>query len=130
MCTRYSTWQFLNDAKRDPGTVAREQRQVDKHLEFVAQLYREQIEGGRFFLHEHPEHASSWEVEAIKRILEIPGVSWVGADQCVYGQEVQFGEHCGQPIKKPTGLMSNAPMLLKRLSLRCTEGCDSRACSR
>ena len=54
----------------------------------------------------------------------------VGADQCVYGQEVQFGEHCGQPIKKPTGFMGEAPMLLKRLSLRCTGGSHPRACSR
>ena len=130
MCTRYSTWQFLNDSKRDPGTVARERRQADKHLEFVAQLYREQIEGGRFFLHEHPEHATSWEVEAIKSILEIPGVDWVGADQCVYGQEVQHGQHRGQPVKKPTGFMSNAPMLLKRLKSRCTGGKHPGACSR
>ncbi len=40
----------------------------------------------------------------------------VRGDQCQYGQEVQYGVSQGQPVMKPTGFMSNAPELLKRLS--------------
>ena len=29
------------------------------HMEFVMQLYHKQVLGGRYFLHEHPRHASS-----------------------------------------------------------------------
>ena len=74
MCTAYSTWQHLNNAKRDPAIVAREKRRADKHLDFVCQLYREQIEGGRFFLHEHPEYALSWDYKEIKDLMCVPGV--------------------------------------------------------
>ena len=58
-CTRWCTWQKLNDAKRDPEVVKLEQGRAEVHLKFATQIYREQIEGGRFFLHEHPDHAGS-----------------------------------------------------------------------
>ena len=58
-CTRWCTWQNLNDVKRDPGVVKLEHQRAEIHLKFSAQIYREQIEGGRFFLHEHPDHAGS-----------------------------------------------------------------------
>ena len=37
------------------------------------------------------------------------------ADQCQFGQETDVGD----PLKKPTGFMSNAPELLDELSKRC-----------
>ena len=30
-----------------------------KHMEFMAKLYKKQVEGGRIFLHENPAHAKS-----------------------------------------------------------------------
>ena len=92
-------------------------------------IYREQIEGGRFFLHEHPETAGSWEETCISDLLEIPGVSRVCGDQCQYGQEVQYGAFRGQPVRKATGFMSNAPRVLQRLTRRCAgrDGTCSRA---
>ena len=89
------------------------------HLTFVTQVYREQVEGGRFFLHEHPDGADSWSETCIKDLLEIPEVERVHGDQCQYQQEVQYGTYRGQPVMKPTGFMSNASQLLKRLSRRC-----------
>ena len=53
-------------------------------------------------------------------MLQIPGVRRVCGDQCQYGQEVQYGEHMGQPVRKATGFMSNAPKILERLARRCT----------
>ncbi len=119
MCTRWCSWQRLNDLRRDPGVVQREKVRAAVHLEFVCELYRDQIEDGRFFLHEHPEGAGSWEAEPISQLLLVPGVERVTADQCQYGQQVNFGTYKGRPVKKPTGFMSNAPHLLVRLSRRC-----------
>jgi len=118
-CTRWCSWQALNDAGRDPGLIRREKLRALVHLEFVKDLYTDQVEGGRFFLHEHPEGASSWDEDCIQEVLRLPEVSRVRGDQCQYGQEVNFGKYRGQPIKKPTGFMSNAPELLKRLSTVC-----------
>ena len=119
MCTRWCSWQRLNDLRRDPAVVQREKIRAAVHLDFVCELYRDQIEDGRFFLHEHPEGAGSWEVEPISRLLLVPEVQRVTADQCQYGQEVNSGMYKGRPVKKPTGFMSNAPHLLMRLSRRC-----------
>ena len=41
-------------------------------------------------------------------------VSNVRGDQCQYGQEVQYGEHRGQPVRKSTGFMGNAQRILER----------------
>ena len=89
------------------------------HLVFVTMLYREQVEGGRFFLHEHPKGASSWQERAVQEVHQLQGVELIAADQCQYGSEIQYGVFKGLPVKKPTGFVSNAPRLLRRLSKRC-----------
>ena len=120
MCTAWCTWQALNATKRPRHLVQKELEEARMHLEFVTSLYRDQIEGGRFFLHEQPEYAASWKEKCIDELLQVPEVQRVRADQCQYDQEVLFGKYTGQPICKPTGFMSNAPELLKRLMKRCT----------
>ena len=120
MCTAWSTWQRLNNVKRDPDTVARELVRARVHLDFVMSLYREQVEAGRLFIHEHPQHAASWMETSVQEIMKIQGVGRSHADQCQYGQEVQHGSDCGSPIRKPTGFMSNGQHILHALSRRCS----------
>ena len=52
----------------------------------------------------------------------------MSADQCQYGQQVMSGPLGGQPVKKPTGVMSRAARLLESLMKRC-HGRDGQ-CSR
>lgn len=44
---------------------------------FVAELCHGQIEGNRYFLHEHPRYATSWHLDCMKRLQELPGVETV-----------------------------------------------------
>ena len=90
------------------------------HMEFVTQLYRDQVAEGRYFLHEHPQFASSWDLECVKRLMQLPGVDRTRGDQCQYGAEAPHGPMKGWPVMKPTGFMSNSPEILKALSKRCT----------
>ena len=60
MCTAFSTWQRINNKIRDPMIVANEIKKAKEHLKFCDELYREQIKGGRYLLHEHPAYAASW----------------------------------------------------------------------
>ena len=53
MCTASSTWQRMNDKIRCPVIVVAEKRRAVEPLEFCTQLYREQLNNGRYFLHEH-----------------------------------------------------------------------------
>ena len=107
-------------------------------LNFVSELYQEQIDGGRYFLHEHPMWATSWQVASIAGICQQPGVQRVQGDQCQYGAEARSGPGQGQPIMKPTGFMTNSPMVARALSKRCMgqggdcsrpEGGQHQACS-
>ena len=82
MCTMFSTLRNLskwNEEKQRKWVEAR------VHIQFVCELYEEQIKGGRWFLHEHPAGASSWHLEEIKKIEQKHGVGISVADQCVYG---------------------------------------------
>ena len=121
MCRAFSTWQRLNELRcRDPEALARARQEAETHIEFVAMLYHEQIQGGRYFLHEHPKWATSWELKCMKELQNIATVGVVQGDQCQFGSEAKSGPHRGQPVKKPTGFMSNSPKLLEALGRRCT----------
>ena len=129
MCTAFSTWQFLNTSKaKDPAARRRALAQATMHMKFVVELYEEQIQGGRYFLHEHPRYATSWSLPEMEFLMKAPGVEMAHADQCQYGAEVAHGHLKGSPIKKPTCFLSNSLDVLKMLSRRC-EG-TSGECSR
>ena len=40
----------------------------------IAEMYKEQIRGGRWFLHEHPAMASSWDLEEMTNLEKEEGV--------------------------------------------------------
>ena len=115
MCTAFCTWQRLNELKRDPVVTKREYVKAMVHLQFVCELYRVQMDSGRYFLHEHPVGASSWKEACIDDLLSDPRVERVTGDQCQYGQQA----YDGSPVKKPTGWMSNGEKILESLSRRC-----------
>ena len=64
----------------------------------------------------------------MKQLESLPQVGIVRADQCQYGAEAQRGPQKGQPVKKPTGFISNSCELLKALSRRCAG--QGNRCSR
>ena len=84
MCTAFSSWQNINSKFRDPRVVEQELSRARVHLEFCIELYREQLNTGRLFLHEHPAGASSWQEEAMKKLAGEVEVLKATADQCQY----------------------------------------------
>ena len=44
-------------------------------LQFPVDIYWDQVSRGKFFLHEHPATASSWDLPIIRELAEHPGVS-------------------------------------------------------
>ena len=122
-CKEFCTWQRLNEARHpDNGERQAARKAAEAHLRFVSLLYKDQHDGGRYFLHEHPRWATSWSVRAIESISQLPGVQTVHGDQCQYGAETQSSDSIsekGSPILKPTGFMTNAPKVAQALSRRC-----------
>ena len=78
-------------------------------------MYAKQLDRGAYFLHEHPAGATSWKQACIQRLLARDGVDRVVADQCQHGQEIEDGD----PLKKPTGFLSNSAEILRVLERRC-----------
>ena len=124
MCTVFSSLQAMNAPRRDPAVVHREYVQAMVHLRFVCELYEQQMAEGRYFLHEHPANATSWQEPCIQSVAQTDGVETTVMDQCQYGQATEAGE----PIMKPTKWMTNAPCLASSLGKRCKG--RGGACSR
>ena len=105
MCTAFSTWQRINNKIRDPYIVECEKRRAVMHLEFCVELCREQLNNGRYFVHEHPAYATSWQEECMTKLLGEHGVETATGEQCMYGCSAADGT----PVKKPTTFTTNAP---------------------
>jgi len=114
-CTKRSPWAQVNDKIRDPETVRREKVEADLHLAFMAEIYETQARAGRYFLHEHPATATSWETPPLRCVLAMQGTETVIGDQCMYGQTALGGE----PVRKRTRWMSNSKLILAELGHRC-----------
>ena len=118
-CTLFCALQNLQKGKRDEKAFQRRLENAKRHVMFCIELYTMQLRGGRFFLHEHPESASSWRLPEIMQMVLMDGVLTTVCDMCAYGMvaEDELGE---APAKKCTRLMSNSPEVIKRVSKRCT----------
>ncbi len=120
MCTHFSAWQALNHAKsNDKERIERERKEAEIHIEFVACLYEDQLDAGRYFLHEHPLCATSWAMPRMQAILARAEVQRVRGDQCQFGAQIRDGEFRGDPIMKPSGFMTNSPAIAEALTVRC-----------
>ena len=64
---------------------------ADVHLAFVVELYKLQMEGGRYFLHENPQSARGWARPSTADLMRDERVNRVVGDQCQYGQETFKG---------------------------------------
>ena len=119
-CKAFSTWMNLNRARTaDTTTMDKALADAKRHVEFVISLYREQIDAGRYFLHEHPLCASSWNMPAMQALWDMPNVQRIHGDQCQFGAEVRSGRLTGQPVKKPSGFLTNSPCVAHSLNKRC-----------
>ena len=104
-----------------------EYKKEEKHVEFMMEIYQMQIDGGRYFLHEHPLTAKSWKMERVKQIEKEQGVMTRTADLCRYGMttpvtRLSDGRRIQKPVKKPTKFMTNAEEVANEPSKRCQGG--------
>jgi len=120
MCTAYSLLQKLNrgKSKEMDAKLDERRRNADMHMEFMMEVYKMQLDEGRYILHEHPLTAESWKLDSVKEILERSDMMTTVADQCEYG--LQSKDRWGTaPAKKPTRFMTNSVMIAGELNTRC-----------
>ena len=120
-CTLFSILQGLN--KHKLGAVWAEKfeerkKEAVRHIDFCAAIYRLQSASGRYWLHEHPEGASSWNLKVMLSMHKLPGVMKVKADQCAFGLTTKV-EGMEKLVKKPIGFLTNSWCIAKELERRC-----------
>lgn len=111
----------MNHRKIKPEVVEELRIEAVRHLRFVIGLYKIQLDGGRHFLHEHPETATSWIDPSMIKLLTLNKDSTVVSDQCMYGLLTPGPDGAPMPAKKPTKWASSSPHMLRRLATRCSK---------
>ena len=102
----------------DPEAVRAKVSEGEKHLETSVKLYEQQAAANRYFLHEHPRTAKSWETRAMTRARQIPGAIEVTAPMCSFGMWMEDAQGWGL-VKGDTRYLTNSPRIAERLSRRC-----------
>lgn len=116
-CTMYSPLQNLNLGKMDPQVKKKRFDEAHCLLDFSMILAQNRITEGRFFCHEHPQRATSWQRETVRRVMQCPNVQTVTFDQCRVGLKTPDSK---QPLRKRTTLLTNSPAIVSSFSpLQC-----------
>ena len=89
-----------------------------RHMRFAIKLYRLQAENGRFFIHEHPNSASSWKLPEMIELMQNLNINKVVGHMCRYGMHRKDAEGDGL-VKKPTGFPSNSKFVRDQLQNKC-----------
>ena len=79
------------------------------------------MEAGRYWLHEHPWSAKSWQLPEMQELLKDPRVQVACGDQCQFGLTAKIRTCSDErgPAKQPTGVISNSWTIAHRLRGTC-----------
>ena len=111
--------QNLSRGRRNEEIYQANLESAKKHVRFCIEIYRLQMQAGRFFLHEHPNADASWKMPEVVALAATENVGITTCDMCAYGlvTEDKIGI---APAEKRTRFLSNAPEVLKRIGRQCS----------
>ena len=90
MCTYFSVLRNWFGPKMHPEKLKKELQRARNHLAFMFDLYEIQAKAGRYYLHEHPSGASSWnEPVVVDFIASQPDVILTSSPMCAFGMRAQ-----------------------------------------
>jgi len=120
----FSSLQNLSKNRRDKAKFNKAMKEAEEHVKFCMGIYWIQMKAGRYFLHEHPNSASSWNMPEVVEMIANEDVDVVTCDMCAFGLKIT--DNVGEAlVEKRTKLMSNPPEVLKRVGLQCTNRAPS-----
>ena len=107
-CTVYSQLQRLwSHSRMDPLEFEIRREEADGFMHFTKDVATKQSDSGRGWIFEHPATASSWDLECVQEMAELPGAQVSTFDQCRY----ELRGPAGGLMKKRTKLLSNLPQI-------------------
>ena len=117
-CRPFSSLFESNASRMNPEARKIIIREGIIHVNFCVQLYHKQIKNGGYFLHEHPWGAWSWQLPAMKALMECEGVQLGKGHMCRQGMHVKTKEG-DLPVLKATGWLTNSPAILQEMAKLC-----------
>ena len=113
-CTAFSALQGLNKWRMDPKKWDALMEKGLSHMRFAIELYRLQAEQGRWFLHEHPNSASSWKMPEMQELMNNLGIDKTVAHMCRYGMQSSDEQSTGK-VKLTNSMILKDCLGLQRL---------------
>jgi hypothetical protein len=102
-----------------PDEVRRRMAEARLHLEFCAEVYKEQMRAERHFLHEHPLTATSWQEQCVVDLLADHRTISVISDLCQFGLTTTDKSGERHPAMKSIRFLTTSKPIAARLSKRC-----------
>lgn len=116
MCRDFSSIMNINWPRMSPAERERRLAEARIHLNFVCSLYRLQHRRGTYYLHEHPQSASSWNEKCILDVEQAPGGIRLTVDQCQYGLHSWDKDGRWLPARKATTYLTNCAAMATTLN--------------
>ena len=114
-CTKFS---ILQKSVRAKGLTDQQQEkfevglgQATRHINFCVRMYHKRRIKNRYYLHEHPLTATSWQLPSMRTIVEHHGNHEAVADQCAYGLKTKDPVYGILPARKPTRFATYSPAI-------------------
>ena len=123
-CTHFSilqnlNWDIQDDAWREKFKVHLEK--AKEHVQFCVKLYKYQIKNGKYWLHEHPKTATSWQMDEVRELLNLEGTMRVETHMCRFGMTTTVKDKT-MMVKKPTYFATNSWCIARELGRKCMGG--------
>ena len=103
------------------GDLAGRHREAHDHLAILCDLYRRQMTNEKWFLHEHPANAPSWDSHAMRKFRALENIYTVECDLCAFGLQGTDQEGVSF-VQKPTRFVTNMKMMAEALDRQCPGG--------
>ena len=87
MRTMFSILQNLFKDKQDDDEYNVKWKEAMSHVKFCLQLYETQHSSGRYYLHEHPDTATSWKVPEMNDFICKFSIDFARSHMCAFGMK-------------------------------------------
>ena len=121
MCSEFSILQGLNRNRMSKEKWDALWEKGVRPMRFALKICQLQVEGGRFFIHEHPNSASSWKLPEMMKFMDDLGIEKTVGHMCRFGMKSQDEQGIGL-VKKPTGFLINSAFVRDQLERKCLGG--------
>ena len=119
-CTAFCAWNAkMNFRKMPKDKVTAIIQEGQRHLNFMIRIYKRQLARGKYFIHEHPASAVSWDEREMVKLMAHRDVILTQADQCMYGLTTRTDGGGTAPALKPTKFLTNSEPMARLLRTRC-----------